>query len=284
MRTLITGGAGFIGSHTADRLCEAGHQVRVLDSLTPPVHQDGRFPAQLRERGVECLRGDVRDRVAWEHALEGVDAVVHLAAYQDYLTDFSTFFSVNTTSTALLYEVLVARGQRPHRVVVASSQAVYGEGAYHCPRCTGLGRFHPGPRSRLDLDRGRWDPRCPRCGGPLIAEWNDEATVHPHNSYALSKHAQESVALTLGERYAIPTVALRYSIVQGSRQSFRNAYSGILRIFAQRILHGRPPCSTRTVISAGTTSPSTMPSEPTCWRWTTTARLAGPSTSAATAV
>ncbi|GAA2228031.1 MULTISPECIES: NAD-dependent epimerase/dehydratase family protein [Kitasatospora] len=241
MRVLITGGAGFIGSHTADRLLDEGHQVRVLDALLPPVHADRRFPEHLLARGVEWIDGDVRDRSAWETALDGVDAVYHLAAYQDYLPDFSTFFTTNTASTALLYEVLVARGQRPQRVVVASSQAVYGEGAYRCLDCGGDEVLRLRARSVERLDRGDWELRCPRCGAVPVPDWTDESEVSPHNSYAISKYGQELAALALGERYGIPTVALRYSIVQGSRQSFRNAYSGILRIFAQRVLNGQPP-------------------------------------------
>lgn len=241
MKVLVSGGAGFIGSHTVDVLLSEGHQVRVLDALLPPVHRTRRFPQDLLDRGVEWIDGDVRDREAWQRALPGVDAVFHLAAYQDYLPDFSTFFATNTVSTALLYEVLVERGQRPDRVVVASSQAVYGEGAYRCPNCPGQGTVRPRPRREADLARGNWDLPCPRCGQALVPEWTDEGAVSPHNSYAMSKHAQETAALTLGERYGIPSVALRYSIVQGSRQSFHNAYSGILRIFSQRVLHGKPP-------------------------------------------
>ncbi|WP_019871714.1 NAD-dependent epimerase/dehydratase family protein [Salinispora oceanensis] len=241
MKVLITGGAGFIGSHTAHALVDRGHEVRVLDALRPPVHTGQKFPGHLLDRGVECVLGDVRNRDAWEKALDGVDAVYHLAAYQDYLTDFSTFFATNTVSTALLYEVLVARGQTLSRVVVASSQAVYGEGTYRCPACPQADVLRPGPRSRDRLDRGLWDLPCPSCGTALEPEWTDESQTRPHNSYALSKYGEEAAALMLGERYGIPTVALRYSIVQGARQSFRNAYSGILRIFAQRVLNGAAP-------------------------------------------
>ncbi|HEV3171106.1 MAG TPA: NAD-dependent epimerase/dehydratase family protein [Actinocrinis sp.] len=241
MKILITGGAGFIGSHTADALLGLGHEIRILDTLNPPVHADRRFPEHLQDRGIELVDGDVRDREAWEKTLTGVDAVYHLGAYQDYLTDFSTFFTTNTASTALMYEVLMARGQKLSRVVVASSQAVYGEGAYRRPACPDSGELRPGPRSPERLDRGLWELSCPSCGTDLEPLWTTEDTVRPHNSYALSKYGEESVALMLGERYGIPTVALRYSIVQGARQSFRNAYSDILRIFSQRVLNHRPP-------------------------------------------
>ncbi|WP_331751319.1 NAD-dependent epimerase/dehydratase family protein (plasmid) [Streptomyces sp. NBC_00715] len=241
MRVLVTGGAGFIGSHTVDALLAEGHDVRVLDALVPPVHPQHRFPQHLLDRGVDCIIGDVRDRKAWERALADVDAVFHLAAYQDYLPDFSTFFNTNVVSTALLYEVLVESGLLPHRVVVASSQAVYGEGTYRCSNCPEGRQVHPRLRKEEDLARRLWDLRCTVCGQSMTPEWTDENIVAPHNAYALSKYGEENVALTLGERYNIPSVALRYSIVQGSRQSFHNAYSGILRIFTQRILGGLQP-------------------------------------------
>ncbi len=236
MRVLVTGGAGFIGSHTVDALLARGHAVRVLDSLEPPVHT-GTPPAYLPAE-VDFLHGSVTDRSALRRALDGVDAVFHFAAYQDYLTDFSRFFVVNAGGTALLYELIVAERLPIRKVVVASSQAVYGEGAYRCPR---HGVVHPAPRSVEQLARAAWDVVCPVCGGAVLLIDTDETVVAPHNSYALSKRDQEEIALTLGRRYGIPSVALRYSIVQGPRQSFRNTYSGALRAFTVRALAGRPP-------------------------------------------
>jgi dTDP-L-rhamnose 4-epimerase len=236
-RVLITGGAGFIGSHTADRLLERGYEVRVLDSLTPPVHPAGKKPSYLSDQ-VEFLRGDVRSRDDLAPALRGVDAVVHLAAYQDYLTDFSTFFHVNTVGTALLYELIVQERLPIRKVVVASSQAVYGEGPY---RCDVDGTVFPTPRPSEQLMRRVWEPVCPACRGPLCPVPAEEESVQPHNSYAISKYSQEMIALTLGRRHGIPSVCMRYSITQGPRQSFTNAYSGILRIFTLRLLHDRAP-------------------------------------------
>src|SRR5262245_34304634 len=177
-RILITGGAGFIGSHTADRLLERGYAVRVLDSLAPPVHPAGKKPSYLSDQ-VEFLRGDVRSRDDLACALRGVDAVVHLAAYQDYLTDFSTFFHVNTVGTALLYELIVQERLPVEKVVVASSQAIYGEGPY---QCEAHGTVFPPPRPLEQLMRRAWDPVCPACGGPLWPVPADEETVRPHNS------------------------------------------------------------------------------------------------------
>jgi dTDP-L-rhamnose 4-epimerase len=248
MKVLVTGGAGFIGSHTVDRLLEKGYQVRILDALVHPVHVDGRPPDYLPLNDVEFIHGDVRDRAAWERALEGVDAVFHLAAYQDYLPDFSKFFHVNTVGTALLYEVIVEKKLPLQKVVVASSQATYGEAKYKClnegcptTSANGTAVRYPPLRSESQLKRGEWDVRCPGCGEVLQWLPTDEAVANPHNQYAMSKYTQEMVALNLGARYNIPTVCLRYSIVQGARQSFRNAYSGVLRIFTQRLLNGKPP-------------------------------------------
>lgn len=237
LRALVTGGAGFIGSHTVDLLLEKGYQVRVLDALMPPVHVDGVVPDYLPDE-VEFMRGDVRDRDALCRALEGVDVVFHLAAYQDYLTDFSKFFDVNATGTALLYELIVNERLPVRKVVVASSQATYGEGKYECPQ---HGVQYPPLRSEAQLQAGHWEVGCPDCGGPMRHLLTDEAVVNPHNQYAMSKYAEEMIALNLGRRYGIPTVALRYSITQGPRQSFRNAYSGICRIFVTRMLSGRQP-------------------------------------------
>lgn len=236
MRILITGGAGFIGSHTADALLARGHDVRLLDNLQQPVHLKGRPDYLPRE--AEFIFGDVRDPRVLAYALEGVDAVYHFAAYQDYLPDFGTYFDVNAVGTARLYEVIVERRLPVRRVVVASSQAVLGEGLYECPD---HGRFIPDIRVEAQLQRGDWDHRCPVCGKPATPLPTPEDAIRPQNQYALSKHSTESIAINLGRRYDIPSVAMRYSIVQGPRQSFYNAYSGAMRIFALHLYFGRPP-------------------------------------------
>ena len=236
MRVLVTGGAGFIGSHTCDRLVAQGHDVVVLDSLTPPVHRGGK-PNYLTP-GVEFYQGDVRNRDLVTNLLRRVDAVYHLAAYQDYLPDFSKFTDVNVTSTALLYEIIVTESLDLARVVVASSQAAMGEGLY---RCTEHGDQTPDMRALPDLVSGWWDVRCPVCGEAAEMRRTPERVSNPQNPYGMSKYAQESVALNLGRRYGIPTVALRYSIVQGQRQSISNAYSGACRIFCMYYSRGQAP-------------------------------------------
>jgi dTDP-L-rhamnose 4-epimerase len=237
MKILVTGGAGFIGSHTSDRLLELGHEVVVLDALTQPVHRDGRPPAHLNTEA-EFYQGDVRNRELLANLLRRVDAVYHFAAYQDYLTDFARFTDVNVVSTALIYEIIVAENLDIARVVVASSQSAMGEGLYRCPSD---GEQLPGMRAERDLAARRWDIRCPQCGGPLEMQVTPERVSNPQNAYGMSKLGEEMVAVNLGRRYDIPTVALRYSIVQGPRQSVYNAYSGACRIFCLSYLQGTPP-------------------------------------------
>jgi len=236
VKILVTGGAGFIGSHTCDRLLALGHDVIVLDALTKPVHRDGR-PAYLSP-GADFYQGDTRNRDLLTNLLRRVDAVYHFAAYQDYLPDFSQFSDVNVVSTALLYEIIVAERLDLARVVVASSQSAMGEGLYRCPAD---GEQLPGMRPQRAIAAGQWDIPCPQCGGPLDMQPTPERVSNPQNAYGMSKLAQEMVAVNLGRRYDIPTVALRYSIVQGPRQSVYNAYSGACRIFCLSYLLGVPP-------------------------------------------
>ncbi|MBI3970413.1 MAG: NAD-dependent epimerase/dehydratase family protein [Chloroflexi bacterium] len=241
MRVLVTGGAGFIGSHTVDLLLERGYDVRVLDNLQPPVHRERHWPDYVPAKA-ERIEGSVDDPAAWREALRGVQAVMHLAAHQDYLPNFSRFFHTNAAGTALLYELLVAGPalqKQVKKVVVATSQAVYGEGRYRCPL---HGTQFPGQRPLAQLERREWEPRCPVGGETMTPEpTREDDPPQPHNQYGISKLSQDLICLNLGARYGIPTVAMRYSISQGPRQSFTNPYSGALRIFVQRLLHGRQP-------------------------------------------
>src|SRR5262249_43564444 len=221
MRVLVTGGAGFIGSHTCDRLLALGHDVVVLDALTSPVHRS-KHPAHVPPEA-DFYEGDVRNRDLMTNLLRRVDAVYHFAAYQDYLPDFSQFSDVNVVSTALLYEIIVAERLDLARVVVASSQAAMGEGLYRCPTD---GEQVPDMRPERALAVGQWDIPCPECGGPLAMQATPERISNPQNAYGMSKLGQEMVAINLGRRYGIPTVALRYSIVQGPRPPVYNPYSG----------------------------------------------------------
>lgn len=238
MRVLITGGAGFIGSHTADALLREGYQVRVLDSLEEPVHPGHAKPAYLDPR-IEFIKGDVRNEAVLLDALRGSDYVYHLAAFQDYLPTFSRFFDVNVTSTALIYELIVREKLPVKKVIVASSQAALGEGLYHDAKGKAV---LPDIRPTEQLERGVWDVQAPKgFSGPLQWQPTDETVANPQNQYGLSKIAEERVALSLGKRYGIPSVAMRYSIVQGPRQSFYNAYSGACRVFCLSFHLGREP-------------------------------------------
>lgn len=234
---LVTGGAGFIGSHTVDALIKKGYKVRILDSLAKPVHLFGK-PKYFNKES-EFIRGDVRDRSSWKKSLKGIDIVFHLAAYQDYLPNFSKYFDVNAKGTALLYEIIVEKKLPIEKIIIASSQAIYGEGKY---RCKNNHVIFPSQRPLENLKKQEWDFLCPYDELALIPQWiREDDIIDPHNQYGISKFAQEKIGLHLGKRYQIPTVAMRYSIVQGERQSPFNLYSGALRIFVTNLLAGNPP-------------------------------------------
>lgn len=237
-KILITGGAGFIGSHTTDALVKKGYKIRILDNLEPPVHQKGQWPNYVLGKGYELIKGDIREKKDWLRALRNVDYVYHLAAYQDQLSDFSKFFQVNTVSTALLYELILAKKFPVKKIILASSQFVYGDGEY---KCLHSGKsFYPELRSLAQLKKKQWDILCSHNKPAKFVSFKESQLVQPTNSYGLSKIALENLALRLGKTYSIPTVILRYSIVQGSRQSPRNIYSGILRIFTIQSLNNEP--------------------------------------------
>lgn len=235
MRVLVTGGAGFVGSHLVDRFLSEGLQVRVLDNLDPKVHPYGL--ARSFPKNVEFIHGDITDRNTLRAALRAVDIVSHQAAYQDYMPDFSRFMLVNSYGTSLLYELIVQDKLKIKKVIVASSQAVYGEGQY---ACADHQLFLPVPRGQAQLALGEWEVRCPVCAKKAEPCVLDENHVNAFNQYAVSKLAQEKIALGLGWLHEVPTVALRYSITQGPRQSLFNQYSGICRIFVGRALKGQP--------------------------------------------
>lgn len=236
-RVLVTGGAGFIGSHVVDALTSRGDEVTILDALVAPTHVDGAWPPYL-PASVRRIHGDVRDPVAVRDALAGVDRIVHAAAYQDYRPDHSTYLAVNAAATALLFELARSAAPALRRVVFISSQAVYGEGSY---RCLQDGSVRPHGRAGSSLAEGDWNPRCPVCAGPIEAEGIREGDVcEPFNMYGLSKHAGERAALLLGDGLGIGVAAARLSITVGPRQSPANLYSGALRSFSVALLHGAP--------------------------------------------
>jgi dTDP-L-rhamnose 4-epimerase len=233
---LVLGGAGFIGSHLVDALILRGYKVRVLDNLSPPAH-DGKLPEWFNKKA-QFIKGDVRSRKDMERALRGVSYVFHLAAYMDYHMDFSTYFSVNTESVALLYEIIVAKKLPIKKIILASSQSVYGDGKYKCSK---HGDVYASSRPEAQLKKKDWTPRC-SCGRRFVKpiREREEDEFKPQNPYGVSKMALEYIALNLGRKYKIPTVIVRYSIVHGPRQSWKHFYSGALRSFAVQALAGEP--------------------------------------------
>jgi dTDP-L-rhamnose 4-epimerase len=236
---LITGGAGFIGSHLADALLEAGHTVRVLDNLDPQVHGGDSRPAYLHD-AVELQRGDVRDRSAVSRALDGVDRVCHLAAavgVGQSMYQIDRYTSVNDLGTATLLQALSERGG-VERLVVASSMSIYGEGQY----ANADGEVvTDAMRTPDDLRAGRWELR-DRAGRPLVpVPTSERKPVALSSVYAITKYVQERLAIAVGAAYGIPTIALRFFNVYGPHQALSNPYTGVLAIFAARLLNGRPP-------------------------------------------
>jgi dTDP-L-rhamnose 4-epimerase len=238
-KILITGGAGFIGSHLADHLLGRGYSVRALDVLSPQVHgDDARRPGHL-DPEVELQIGDVRDAAAVRRAIDGVDAVIHLAAcvgVGQSMYEIEKYTSVNGLGTAVLLQALL---EHPiERLVVASSMSIYGEGLYRLPS----GEVLAGSERPLEqLTARRWEVEGPG-GVPLVPvpTSEDKAPSLP-SVYALSKYDQERLCLTIGRAYGIPTLALRFFNVYGTRQALSNPYTGVLAIFAARYLNDRPP-------------------------------------------
>jgi len=233
-KVLITGGAGFIGSHTADLMSQSGFKVRIMDNLSPKTH-NGTWPTYLK-KDYELIKGDVRSKKHWQQALNGVDYVIHLAAKMDLTPNFSQYSNVNVLGTSNLYEVLIKKKFPIKKVILASSQFVYGQGRWQCKKD---GIVYPKDRQETNLRRGYWDPVCPFCGGKIRYLKNTEDVVDPPNQYAISKYASELISLKLGKMYNIPTVAMRYSIVHGGRQSIKSLYSGALRQFVLWLLAGK---------------------------------------------
>jgi dTDP-L-rhamnose 4-epimerase len=235
---LVTGGAGFIGSHVVDGLLEEAHEVRVLDLLHPLAHS---APPDYLAEDAELLIGDVRNRETVERALTGVTAVCHQAAMVGLgvdMSDLVAFTSHNDVGTATLLEALAAR-RFDGRVVLASSMVVYGEGRYACAE---HGEQPAPPRSPHDLDAGRFDPRCPRCGAELEPRAiGEDAPLVPASVYAATKVHQEHLAFAFARETGVPVTALRYHNVYGPRMPRDTPYAGVASIFASAIARGEPP-------------------------------------------
>jgi dTDP-L-rhamnose 4-epimerase len=245
MRVLVTGGAGFIGSHVVEALTGAGHEVRVLDALLPCVHQEG-IPPLPADPGFEFVHGDVRDAEAVDEALRGVSAVCHLAAMVGLGVDFNDaplYAGCNDLGTAVLLAGMARAGL--NRLVLASSMVVYGEGRYSCgaSSCAGQGpAATPPPRHAADLDAGRFEPRCPRCGDPLAPELvPEDAPLGPRNVYADTKLAQEHLSASWARSTGGQAVALRYHNVYGPGMPRDTPYAGVASFFRSSLEAGRAP-------------------------------------------
>ena len=236
-RALVTGGAGLIGSHLSDLLLEEGYKVRILDNLEPNTHRNGK-PAWVPEEA-EFVNADIRDRNAVKSALEDVDLVFHEAAYGGYMPEMGKYFHVNSFGTAQMLEIIRDEDLPVKKVIVASSQAVYREGAANCPT---HGLVFPETRPAERLADGDYAVRCPMCGAvsePVATP--EEAPMGGETAYAITKSDQERMVLAWGRQTGVPTVALRYSCTYGPRQSVFNPYTGVIAIFCTRLLNGQPP-------------------------------------------
>ena len=237
MRALVTGAAGLIGSHIVDLLVREGWSVRAFDSLEPATHPRGK-PAWI-SRDAEFVHADVRHPGALKTALSGVDVVFHEAAYGGFFPELDKLCDVNITGTARLLEAIREHAPSVRKVVVASSQVVYREGTSSCPV---HGRVQPRERALADLDAADWNVKCPHCGVPSTSvPTREDAPISGDTPYAVSKMAQERLALTWSRQSAIPVVALRYACTYGPRQSVFNPYTGIIAIFSTQLLNGHAP-------------------------------------------
>lgn len=239
-RVLVTGGAGFIGSHLVDALLARGHRVRVLDNLTEQVHPSGH--PRFLDPEAELIVGDLRDRGTVDRALDGVGLVFHqggMVGNGQSMYDVRRYVDVNAVGTATLLEAMLARRAQFRRLIVASSMVVYGDGAY---RCAEHGPVAGASRPLDRLHRGLWEPICGQCGGEVEARPTPEDhPLAPTSPYGISKRDQEELCLVVGRAHGLPTIALRYLNVYGSRQALSNPYTGVAAIIATRLLNGRAP-------------------------------------------
>jgi dTDP-L-rhamnose 4-epimerase len=241
MKVLITGGAGFIGSHLADRLLREGHEVRALDNLDPQVHSTGQRPDYLND-DVELQTGDVRDREAVRRALDGADAVVHFAAavgVGQSMYEIERYTSINAIGAAVVLEEALERRDAVQKLLVASSMSIYGEGQYRNP-VTGESGLAPWLRPEEQLATRQWDVLDD--GVALEPEPTSERKpLRPTSIYAINKRDHEEMFLAIGAAYGIPAVALRFFNVYGERQALSNPYTGVAAIFSSRLLNDRAP-------------------------------------------
>jgi dTDP-L-rhamnose 4-epimerase len=238
-RILVTGGAGFIGSHLVDDLIKKGHEVKILDNLEPQVHS--KMPDYLN-KDAQFIQGDLRNDDDIRKALKGTDIIFHLAAMVGVgqsMYQIQRYTEVNTQATAKLLETIIDGAYGIEKLLVASSMSIYGEGAYQCHSC---GVVYPKLRSEAQLAAKDWEMKCPVCSKNVEpVPTNEDKPLYPTSIYAINKRDQEEMCLSIGRAYHIPTVALRYFNTYGTRQSLSNPYTGVAAIFLSRIKNDKPP-------------------------------------------
>jgi len=236
-KALVTGGAGLIGSHIVDLLIQKGYEVKILDNLEKETHPLGK-PDWIPE-GVEFIKGDMKSLRKVKKAVKGVNYIFHQAAYGGFSPDDRKYIVSNSMGIVNLFNAIKATKAPIKKIITASSQAVYGEGRYFCPE---HGVFHPSNRPQKQLELSEWEVKCPTCS--KIAEpksVDEEKPINPGITYAMTKYTQERYTIKTGEKLGIPSVALRYSMTYGPRQSIFNPYTGVTSFFSTLLLNDKQP-------------------------------------------
>ena len=241
-RVLVTGGAGFIGSHLVDILLEKGHFVRAYDNLEPQVHGESQKIPDYLNKEAELIVGDVIDREKLKEAINSIDVVFHLAAsvgVAQSMYEIAKYTESNTMGGATLLDLIANEKHNIRKVIIASSMSVYGEGTYKCDDC---GEVYPKIRSLEQFKRNDWEMKCPNCNVDVKPiPTGEDKPLFPTSIYAVSKRDHEEMFLIIGRAYQIPTVALRFFNVYGPRQALSNPYTGVAAIFSSRLMNDKPP-------------------------------------------
>ncbi len=242
MKILVTGGAGFVGSHIVDALVTLGQDVRIYDNFCPQVHGPEQKPPDYLNPNAEFIKGDMRDRESLSKALKDIEVVFHEAAVVGVgqsMYEIDRYVDNNVKGTALLLDIIANAKNKIKKVVVASSMSIYGEGAYQCKSC---GIVYPTLRSLEQLKTRDWEQKCPKCGQSVEPKpTNEDKPVFPTSVYSVTKRDQEDLCLTTCRAYSIPCVALRYFNIYGPRQSISNPYTGVMAIFLSRLKNRKAP-------------------------------------------
>ena len=237
---LITGGAGFIGSRLCEKLFDQGNNVTVLDNLSEQIHGNGEsFLFNKIKDKCTFIKGDVRDKNDWAHAIKNQEIIIHLAAETgtgQSMYEVEKYTNVNVIGTSHMLEILANSNHNVKKIIVASSRSIYGEGKYNCKT---HGVQYPSKRKEEDMKKGEFNPKCSMCNSSLnVLPTDEQSKIHPSSIYGINKQQQEQMVMLMGESLSIPSVAFRYQNVYGPGQSLSNPYTGILSIFSTRILNG----------------------------------------------